>query len=219
MRRLDLMAAALMGMMSVVGCSQQAAQQAGSSHGGLAVVDLDVVAASTGRTQEINELLLVRQNALNQDLEKLQTRLNQEIAEKKKEHADPPTDEQKALQAQWEKNKLALQLQARQQAAQALQAYRQELLIRFRNEIKPVAQEVAATRGLSVVIPKNEGFLLSVDPGVDITADVIKAYQTRKPSPTKTAAAPSKPTSAQSGAPASATPTQQAKAEETKATR
>jgi Skp family chaperone for outer membrane proteins len=193
MRRTSLCVALVAGAIMAVGCGMQSGQPQASSSGGLAVVDLDVVAKSIGRTQEINELLRVRQNALNQELEKLQTKFNQEIAEKKKEHSNPPTDEEKALEAQWEKNKLALQLQAKQQATQALQAYRQEQLIAFRNEIKPLAQEVAAARGLSVVIPKNEGFLLSVDPGVDITADVIKAYSAKKPAPSTATVAPVKP--------------------------
>lgn len=193
MQRVYWFVAVVAGTMTAVGCGLQSGQPQAASSGGLAVVDLDVVAKSIGRTQEINDLLKVRQNALNQELEKLQAKFNQEIAEKKKEHSNPPTEEEKALEAQWEKNKLALQLQAKQQATQALQAYRQEQLIAFRNEIRPIAQEVAAARGLSVVIPKNEGFLLAVDPGVDITADVIKAYTAKKPAPSAAAVAPVKP--------------------------
>jgi hypothetical protein len=81
--------------------------------------------------------------------------------------------------------------QAKREAQVKLEQYRQSLVAQFRNEVRPWAQQVAADKGLSVVIPKNEGFLLSVDPGVDITADAIKVYQTRKPAPpAATAAAP-----------------------------
>ncbi|HTN01690.1 MAG TPA: hypothetical protein VL132_07420, partial [Planctomycetaceae bacterium] len=40
---------------------------------------------------------------------------------------------------------------------------------------------IAAKRGLGIVVPKNEGFLLSVDPGVDITAEVLEALKARRP--------------------------------------
>ena len=60
----------------------------------------------------------------------------------------------------------------------------------LQDEVRPFAQQVASAKGLGVVIPKNEGFLLSVDPGVDITNDVISAYQLKKPSPSAAAPAP-----------------------------
>ena len=53
------------------------------------------------------------------------------------------------------------------------------------------------------MIPKNEGLLLSVDPGVDITDDVIKAYLAKRPAPTATStAATPTPIPAKSTAPA-----------------
>jgi hypothetical protein len=45
---------------------------------------------------------------------------------------------------------------------------------------------------LSIVIPKNEGLLLSVDPGVDITDEVVKVLRERHPVVTP-AAQPSAP--------------------------
>ena len=86
------------------------------------------------------------------------------------------------------------------EAGTKLNQYRQDQIAKFRTEIKPLAQEIAAKRGLSIVIPKNEGLLLSVDPGVDITDDVIKAYLAKRPAPTASVRADSVP--AKSPAPA-----------------
>jgi Skp family chaperone for outer membrane proteins len=107
------------------------------------------------------------------------------------------SDEEKGELAKWQiaiNNDLNT---AQRQGQLALEQYRQELVVQFRNEIRPTAHEVAAAKGLGIVIPKSEGFLLSVDPGVDITNEVIHKLQTTtRPakasvkSPEKTAAAP-----------------------------
>jgi len=52
-------------------------------------------------------------------------------------------------------------------------------------------RDVAAARGLSIVIPKNNGLLLSIDPAVEITDEVAA----KMPASTKAdGAEPAKPT-------------------------
>lgn len=53
-----------------------------------------------------------------------------------------------------------------------MNAFRQALVDQFREQAKPVLREVAAARGLSIVVPKNDGLLLTIDPAVEITDDV-----------------------------------------------
>ena len=178
------------GALFSVGCgSQFGGASASSSKGGLAVIDLDVVAKSIGRTQEMNDALNVRKNALDQALQRGQADFKKQIADKKVEFGETPTDEQKATLVQMERNASAQLIQASRTAQAKLEQERQNMISEFRAEVRPVAQQVASDRGLGVVIPKNEGFLLSVDPGVDITADVVKAYGSKKPA----AKAPAKP--------------------------
>jgi Skp family chaperone for outer membrane proteins len=201
MRRLSLFVALVAGAMSAIGCGMQPGQQkASSSSGGIAVLDLDSLAKAVGRTSEIQSVLKSQEAGLNQQLAKAVTQMNQQVTEKKKEHSDPPTEEQQKEIATMLRNGNAVAQENKRRATIALQGAQQQLIAQFRNEIKPLAQEVAASKGLSVVIPKNEGFLLSVDPGVDITADVLKAYQTRKPAPTA-AVAPRQPVKAPTTAP------------------
>lgn len=178
------------GALFSVGCgSQFGGASASSSKGGLAVIDLDVVAKSIGRTQEMNDALNVRKSALDQALARGQADLKRQLTEKKDEFGETPTDEQKAQLAQMDRNAGAQLVQATRKAQAQLEAERQKMITDFRTEVRPIAQQVASERGLGVVIPKNEGFLLSVDPGVDITADVVKAYGSKKPA----AKAPAKP--------------------------
>ena len=63
--------------------------------------------------------------------------------------------------------------EAQQKARQQLGAYRQQLVQQFRAEVVPVAQDVAAARGLGVVLAKNDSVLLAFDQTHDITASVI----------------------------------------------
>lgn len=168
------------GAMLQAGCGFQPGGQL-AAKGGLAVIDLDQVAKSVGRTQEINESWKVRQNALAQQLQAAQKSFKEQITAKETEFGEQPTEEQQKTLAAMKQQANAKLLEADRKAKANLDAYRNEMVASFRNEVRPFAQQVASEKGLSVVIPKNEGFLLSVDPGVDITNDVILSYQSKKP--------------------------------------
>jgi Skp family chaperone for outer membrane proteins len=185
------------GALLLAGCGFQPGGQA-TAKGGLAVIDLDQVAKSVGRTQEINESWKVRQNALAQQLQAAQKSFKEQISAKETEFGEQPTEEQQKMLTAMKQQANAKLLEADRKAKANLDAYRNEMVASFRNEVRPFAQQVASEKGLSVVIPKNEGFLLSVDPGVDITNDVILSYQTKKPTVTaaKPAAITPKPTTA-----------------------
>lgn len=181
------------GALFSVGCgSQFGGSSASNTKGGLAVIDLDVVGKSIGRTQEMNDALNVRKSALDQALQRGQADMKRQITDKKDEFGENATDEQKQQLAQMERNANAQLVQAARKAQAQLEEERQRMIAQFRAEVRPVAQQVASERGLGVVIPKNEGFLLSVDPGVDITADVVKAYGSKKPASPTAAKAPAK---------------------------
>lgn len=171
------------------GCGYQPGGKA--VHGGLAVVDLDTVAQALGRSKEMENALTVRKSAWEQALKKGKDDLEKQIAAKKTEFGEDLSEEQKKQLAVWINNANQQLVQASRKAEQDLQIERQKLIADFRNEMGPLAQQIAAEKGLGVVIPKNEGFLLAVDPGVDITADLIKAYQMKKPAPAASATAAS----------------------------
>ena len=205
----SLLAAVAAGVLMSVGCGFQpgSAETAASSKGGLAVIDLDVVAKSIGRTQEINESWKVRKNALDQALQKLQLSFNEQLSAKKAEAGETPTEEQQKQLAGMQRDASNKLVQAGRKAQADLEQFRQQMVAQFRAEIRPFAQEVASSRGLAIVIPKNEGFLLSIDPAVDITADVISAYSVKKPAPTAAAPAPLTPAKAEAPATTAAQPT------------
>ncbi len=183
--------------MWLTGCgSQFGGSSASSSHGGLAVVDLDKVAAETGKDIQMKEIFQLQENSVKQQLVKAQFSANSQLEEKKKDFGDTPTDEQKKELAQFHYNATNALGKLQNQASAKLSQARQDQIAKFRTEIKPIAQEIAAKRGLSVVIPKNDGLLLAVDPGVDITEAVIKAYREKRPAPTAAPAAAPAPAAA-----------------------
>ena len=199
----------------LTGCGTQfGGSSVSSNNGGLAVVDLDKVAAETGKDIQMKEIYQVQENNVKQQLAKAQYSANSQFEEKKKEYGDNPTDEQKKDLVQFQYNATNVLGKLQNQAGTKLGQYRQDQVAKFRTEIKPIAQEVAAKRGLSVVIPKNDGLLLAVDPGVDITEAVIKAYREKRPAPTAVPVAATPSAAKQPAAAPARTATREVEAEE-----
>ncbi len=188
----------------LTGCGMQfGSPTASSARGGLAVVDLDKVAAETGKNIDMKNVFQLQENSVKQQLARAQMSANSQLDAKVKEFGETPSDEQQKNLQQFRLNAGNVLGKLQNEAGSKLGQYRQDQIAKFRAEIKPLAQEIAMKRGLSVVIPKNEGLLLSVDPGVDITDEVVKAYLAKRPAPTApTAAATPTPIPAKSTAPA-----------------
>ncbi len=185
----------------LTGCGMQfGSSTASAPRGGLAVVDLDKVAVETGKNIDMKNVFQLQENSVKQQLARANISANSQLDAKVKEFGETPTDEQQKSLQQFRMNAGNVLGKLQNEAGTKLNQYRQDQIAKFRTEIKPLAQEIAAKRGLSIVIPKNEGLLLSVDPGVDITDDVIKAYLAKRPAPTVPVAA--SPAPAKSSAPA-----------------
>jgi len=123
----------------------------------------------------------LRQNSLNQSYVKWVESAKEQLNEKKKGYGEQISEDEKKEFAELERAAIAKLTQVQNEARNQFGQYKQAQIARFRAELKPITQEIAAKRGLSIVIPKNEGLLLSVDPGVDITDDVVKVLRQRHP--------------------------------------
>lgn len=171
------------------GCGQMTGSSASTARGGMAVVDLDKVAAETGRDRQLAQSLELAQNSLNQSYQKTVELARDELNTKKKGYGDQISDEEKKEFSEMERVAVTKLSQLQNEARSKFEQYKQVQIARFRAELKPITQEIAAKRGLSIVIPKNEGLLLSVDPGVDITDDVVKVLREKHPVTTPAPAA------------------------------
>jgi Skp family chaperone for outer membrane proteins len=140
--------------------------------GGVGVVDLDKVAKVIGRDIEMSQKVDEHVASLNNQLTTLQGALRRQYEEKREKIGDDPTDEQlKELQSSESLMERQL-LEKKRKAEGELNVFRQKLVDQFREQAKPVLRDVAAARGLSIVIPKNDGLLLSIDPACEITDEV-----------------------------------------------
>jgi len=140
--------------------------------GGVGVVDLDKVAKVIGRDIEMSQKVEEEVASLNSKLTTLQGALKRQLEDKREKFGDDPNEEQlKELQAS--ENLMERQLLERKRKAEGeLSVFRQKLVDQFREQAKPVLREVAAARGLSIVVPKNDGLLLTIDPACEITDEV-----------------------------------------------
>lgn len=200
MRRLNGWVALSAVAIGLIGCGQKDAGPVQAARGGIAVVDLEAVAKQTGKTQEIVDSVRLRENVLNQKLLQAQQKFRDQITKASEGFGEAPTPEQKQQLARMQaeaNNRLA---QAKRNAESAIAQYRQQLIAQFRSDVKPIVETIAAEKGLGAVLPRNEGLLLSVSPGLDITAEVTAAVQAHRPQATAPAAdaafakAPAEPT-------------------------
>jgi Skp family chaperone for outer membrane proteins len=183
LRRCSLFGLAL--LVLTVGCSQPAGNPSQATrptgNGGVGVVDLDAVAKAIGKDLAMSAEAEQKVAQLNQELAQLQEAMNRHLAGKREELGDDLTDAQKR-QLLLAKAKLESTYRDKKAIAERKFArYKQELVGQFREETKPILREVAARRGLSIVIPKNEALLLTVASEVDLTDDVVLEIRKLQP--------------------------------------
>jgi outer membrane protein len=101
-----------------------------------------------------------------------------------------------------------------QDAQEEVQQLQQDLQNGFQQRLLPVIQKIVAERGLEILFSQNDSGIVWADPALDITADVIKRFDTAPPpsttgttpSATPPAATPAPPTTPAAKPPAGATP-------------
>ena len=159
--------------------------------GGVAVVDLDLLAKRLGRHIEMNSSIQEKLALLNSKLTTLQTKLKELYDEKRHAFgAEPSDDQRKQLQAMKESMDGQV-LEKKREGEAELQAFKLALVDQFREQAKPVLRDVAAARGLGIGVPKNNNLFLTVDPAVEITDEVaekmIASQSPRSPAPVEQA--------------------------------
>jgi len=174
------------------GCfdGEQQAEKNATQGSIIAVVDLDDVAKRVGRDKLFTESLAQRQTALNDELVKMQEDLRTKV-NAKQASLGPNPSETAAKEFEQFQQQAGTELNQALQAAQAKLAEEQAVLVtRFREEIRPMAQEAAKSIGATMVVTKNDAFLLMHDAKHDITDKVVAALIAKAPSASKANASP-----------------------------
>lgn len=142
--------------------------------GRVAILDIAVVSEKTGGTEKMGNQLKAMQARYQADLSKLQSDLQEKISTRQKEFGKkPPTDEQRQEMSRMMGDAQKEFNEAQAAATQAMQQEQAKLVLAFRDKIRPVARNVAGSKGLTVIMLKNEALLLDADPSLDITDAVV----------------------------------------------
>ena len=191
MRSLRLCAAvACLSVTVLPGCNRDSGSTAPNAVGAVAVIDLDAIAQRLGSDKQIAESISKRQTSLSQQLVDLAKRYNEQIAEQKKKLAEAAAEQEQVTLANWQQQANANLNKVKQQAELDLQRHRLQLIAQFREEIKPAARRVAQSRGLSVIVTKNDSVLYDFSPAADITDAVVADLLAHRASGQTAAAVP-----------------------------
>jgi Skp family chaperone for outer membrane proteins len=172
------------------GCNRQSGSGGAATGGAVAVIDLDAIAQRLGSDKQIAEAISKRQTSLSQQLVDLAKRYSEQIAEQKKKLAETAAEQEKVTLANWQQQANANLSKVKQQAELDLQRHRVQLIAQFREEIKPSARRVAQSRGMSVIVTKNDAVLYDFSPAADITDAVVADLLAHRTASQTTAAAP-----------------------------
>jgi len=180
------------------GPAEQPASGNASQAGGVAILDLDEVAKRFGCDKQMGTSLQQREASLNQQLASIKSSYEKQIAERRQEFGATPTEEQEKLLTDIRRQAGASLNKVRQEAKNNLSQHGSLLIQGFREEIKPIARQVAREKGLSIIVTRNDSVIFDYDTTVDITEDVIKRLLALQPKQTpssepETAGRPTQP--------------------------
>jgi Skp family chaperone for outer membrane proteins len=157
----------------LIGCNQMPAS-GGSA--GIAILDLAAVAKATGQDEVIRQEAEAARAELGAQLQALAASLEQQISAEREKVGITPSDadsqrlQEMTLQARQQINNAQMQAQNRASQIEG------ELVAAFRDEISPLAEEIAAQMGASAVLA-SDSYLFWFDPAADITDEVIAAWR------------------------------------------
>lgn len=158
----------------LAGCGQAPAPTPGRA----ALIDLEEAAKRLGRDAVITQELKDAGGALGADLAEAQKEYQGELERYKQAIGAKPTQTDTEKLAELSRT-LNMQFQQKQQQAQQeLVSKRVALVNRFREEIKPIAMKIAASKGLDMVLVKSDIVVLGNASELDIT-DAVVAEMTK----------------------------------------
>ncbi|WP_437186241.1 OmpH family outer membrane protein [Planctomicrobium sp. SH668] len=168
---------------------------------GLGIVDLDRVSKQLGRQSEMESNLREKIELAQNKLMAIEKDANEQLAAARKGLGENPTKESVANFQRMQQSASVQFGQLKLRAEQELNALRQQLVSDFREQSRPVVEEIAKKHGFTTVMTRNDMFLFSYEKAVDITDEVAERMAAIQPP--KKAAEPAQATPSATAAPAS----------------
>lgn len=218
--------ALLVSILALSGC-----QKMGSTAPNVAVIDLDRVATAMGWLDDMTRNLQNADAELRAQLDQILRNSLKAIEDAKKQVSDeakltpdqikmlntvkdlreleslPLTPKQRETLAGTLQQANAAWQQALNSYQQLIQGRRAQLIMGYREKVRPIARRVATNRGMSVVFTFSDNLLYYDPKAVDITNEVIDELQKSGEGRTPGVVAPAPRPAAPAAAPAPATPT------------
>src|SRR5690606_26598894 len=143
----------------------------------IAYVDLNQVASQSKEGQAAGERIKAMQAKIQADLESRQKAM--QAAQQKLEQGGALLSDSARAQQAKEIERMQIDLQrATQDAQQEVGEFTQELQFEFQQKLLPVIAQVASAKGLHFIFSIADSGVVYVDPGLNVTADVIAALDT-----------------------------------------
>ncbi len=123
--------------------------------------------ASTTRVNALREKKLAELNGKNKQLETAQQKLN----------SGGVLSEEARATTQKDVERIQVEITRMQQDAEAeMQDLQQQLQLDFQRKLSPIIQQVATEKGLHILLSQTDAGLVWAEPGLDLTADIIKRF-------------------------------------------
>jgi len=146
--------------------------------GGVAVMDLEAIAAATGQDEIISQRVQEATAGLSAQLEQVVTELQAGLEEERAKIGENPTAEQQqslAMLAQQAQQQFA---QTEGMARQRANDFRAAMIQQFVDQVRPIAAEIATNKGAEAILTESSAVFWH-DSNVDITDDVIAEVRAR----------------------------------------
>ena len=141
------------------------------------VVESHKVYVDLGRDLADLQTMQKEKRRLEDQLKAAQQQVQEEIAAKEAEFGENPTEEQNQLLAAMNRD-AAVKMQGEISRVQrTLTKMERQLRDQFRRTIKPIADEIAAEKGATLVLIASPEVFLTVDSSILITDEVVKKMQ------------------------------------------
>lgn len=159
----------------------------------VALVDIQRIASesaegktSTAKVQALNQKKVAELSDLNKKIQADQQKLQSQgtmLNESARAELERTIDrQQKELQ------------RAQQDAQEEVAQLQQDLQGAFETKLYPIIQQIVAEKGIQILFSRRDAGIVFADPGLDLTAEVIKRFDAANPgTPTTAAPAPQPP--------------------------
>jgi outer membrane protein len=148
----------------------------------IAYVDLNQVASQSKEGQAAGQRIKEMQSKIQADLDGRQKAL--QTAQQKLEQGGALLSDTARAQQAKEIERMQVELQrATQDANQNVGEFTQELQLEFQQKLLPVIARVAAAKNLHFIFSIADSGVVYVDPGLNVTNDVVAALDSAAPAP------------------------------------